>query len=102
MSRHSDRQKKNRPNSRLGHSGRVNVKGSKKRDKYLDPARELKKTMEHESDDDINCNRCAVYSYQMIGKGTKGFENMSSSGDSLNYSIVEIGQNTERSPGDLH
>ena len=36
---------------------RVKLKKSKKRDKYLDLARELKKTMEHETDGDTNCNR---------------------------------------------
>ena len=35
---------------------RVKLKESKKKDKYLDLARELKKTMENESDDDTNCN----------------------------------------------
>ena len=35
------------------------IKESKKRDNYLDLARELKKTMEHEGDGDTNCNRCA-------------------------------------------
>ena len=43
---------------------RVKVKGSEKRDKYLDLARELKKTMEHESDSGTNCNWCARYGQQ--------------------------------------
>ena len=34
-------------------------------------------------------------------KGTGGFGNKRTSGDHLNYSIVEIGKNTETSPGDL-
>ena len=34
----------------------VKLKESEMRDKYLDLARELKKTMEHESDSDTNCN----------------------------------------------
>ena len=38
---------------------RIKLKESKKRDKYLDFARELKKTMEHEGDSDTNCNWCA-------------------------------------------
>ena len=35
---------------------RVKLKESKKRDNYLDLAGELKNIMEHESDDDTNCN----------------------------------------------
>ena len=35
---------------------RVNLKESGKRDKFLNLARELKKTMERESDGDTNCN----------------------------------------------
>ena len=33
---------------------RIKLKGSEKRDKYLDHARELKKNMEHEIDGDTN------------------------------------------------
>ena len=42
---------------------RIKQKESERRDKYLHLARELKKTMEHESDDDTNCNCCARYSH---------------------------------------
>ena len=37
---------------------RIKLKESEKRNKYIDLAREMKKrqTMEHESDDDTNCN----------------------------------------------
>ena len=37
---------------------RIKLKEIGKRDKYLDLAREVKKTMEHESDSDTNCNLC--------------------------------------------
>ena len=37
---------------------RVKIKENEKIDKYLELARELKKTMEHEGDGDINCNWC--------------------------------------------
>ena len=37
----------------------------------------------------------------MIGKRTGGLGNKKTSGDHPNYSIVEIGQNTENCPGDL-
>ena len=35
---------------------RVKLKETEERDKYLDFVRELKKTMEHESDGDTDCN----------------------------------------------
>ena len=37
----------------------------------------------------------------MFGKGTGGLGNKRTSGDNLYYSIVEGGQNTEESPGDV-
>ena len=36
-----------------------------------------------------------------VGKRTTGLENKRSNGDNPNYSIVEIAQSTEKSPGDL-
>ena len=36
-----------------------------------------------------------------FGKGTGGLGNSRTIGDDPNYSIVKIGQNTEKSPGDL-
>ena len=41
---------------------RINLKESEKKDKYLDLARELKKTVEHESDDCTNCDWCVRHS----------------------------------------
>ena len=37
---------------------RIKLKECEKRDKYLDLARELKKTMEHASDNYTYCNWC--------------------------------------------
>ena len=37
----------------------VKLKEIKKKEKYQDIARKLKKTMEHESDGDTKCNSCA-------------------------------------------
>ena len=54
--------------------------------------------MEHESDGNTNCNWCDRY---RIGIGTGGLGNKRKSGDNPNDSIVEIGQNTEKCPGDL-
>ena len=37
---------------------RINLKESEKKDKYIDLARELKKNVEHESNDCANCECC--------------------------------------------
>ena len=47
---------------------------------------------------DTKCNRCARYSHQRTGKGT-GSKRMS--GDRRDYNIINIDENTEKSPGDL-
>ena len=94
---------------------KIKLKEIKKKDKYLDLARELKKkqqqkktkqkknkqTVGHESDGDINYNWCSWYSHQRIGKRTGGLGNKRTSRDHPNYYIIEIGRNTEKSPGDL-
>ena len=55
--------------------------------------------MEHESDVDTSCNWYTCYSHQRVGTRTGRLGNKKAGGDYLNYSIVEIGQNTEQSPG---
>ena len=80
---------------------RVKIKESEKRYKYLDLARELKKNMEYEGDDDTNCGWCTWGNPKRIGKGTGRLGNKRTSGDHPNYSIIKIGQNTEKSLGDL-
>ena len=70
----------------------VKLKENEKNDKYLDLAWELKKTIEHERDEYTNCNWWSWHSHQRIEKGTEGHSN---------YYIIEIGQNTEKSPGNL-
>ena len=57
------------------------------------------KTVEHESDVYTNYNWCSWYNYQRINKRTGGLGNKS--GNHPHYCIIEIGQNTERRPGDL-
>ena len=52
--------------------------------------------MEHESDVYTNW-----YSHQRVNEGTGGLGNKRTSGDQPNYYIIEISQNTEKSPGDL-
>ena len=53
--------------------------------------------MEHESDG----NWYVWYSHQRIGIMTGGLENKRTNGNYQNLNIVKIGQNTEKSPGDL-
>ena len=55
------------------------------------------KTMEYDTDGYSNCYWCAWYCHQKIDKGTEGHGNKRTRGDS----VIKIGQNTEKSPGDL-
>ena len=57
--------------------------------------------MEHESDSDTNYNWCALNYNQKFGKGTGGFRNQRTSVDNPDFGIIKIGQNTEKSPGNL-
>ena len=43
----------------------------------------------------------SFYCHQKIIKGSGGRGGMRTGGDCPNYSIFEIGQNSEKSPGDL-
>ena len=61
----------------------------------------IEKTMKPERDSDTKWNRCTRYSHQRFGTRTRRLGSWRTSGDNPNYYIVEIGQNTEKSPGDL-
>ena len=65
------------------------------------PCKGIGKTVEHKRDDYTNCNWCSWYSHQKIGYMTGGLGNNGMSGDCTNDSIIEIGQNTEKSPRGL-
>ena len=80
---------------------RVKLKESEKKGKYLDLARELKKTMEHEGDADTNFDWCDRYNHQRIDKGMGGLGNERTNVDHPNINIIKIDQNTKNSPGDL-
>ena len=82
-------------------NNRVKLKAREKKDKYLDLAREVKKIVEYESDVYTNCYWCSWYSHRKIVKGSGGLGNKRTSGHHLNYCVIEIGTNTEKSPGDL-
>ena len=53
--------------------------------------------MEHESDGDTIVICALQNSHQKIGTGTGGDGNKRTYRDSLNYSIIKIGQNTKKS-----
>ena len=55
---------------------------------------------EHVSDGDTNCNWYSRYSHQRVGTGSGGLGNKKTSGDHVNYSIIENGPKTQKSPGD--
>ena len=74
----------------------IKIKESKKRDKFQDLARELKKTMEH----DTNSNWCAQNNPQRFGKGTGRLRNQRISGDHPDSGFIKISLNTEMIPGD--
>ena len=57
--------------------------------------------MEHERNNYTNRDWCFWYSYQTIIKGTGGLGGRRTRGNNPNYNIIEKGQNTEKSPGDL-
>ena len=61
----------------------------------------MEKPVEHESDSYTNCNWYTWYSHQRIRKETGGHGNKKRSGDHLNDSIVEDGQNIDKRPADL-
>ena len=56
--------------------------------------------MEREYDGDTNCNWDTWIS-QTLGNKTEKIGNRRTNEDHPDYSITEIGQNTENSPGDL-
>ena len=79
---------------------RIKLKESGKKDKYIDLAREWKKTMEHERENYTNLYWCFWFSHQRIIKGTRGLGSRRTIGDHPNDDVIENGQNTEKSSGD--
>ena len=67
---------------------------------YLDLDRKIK-TIEIESDVDTNFNRCTWNSIQKIDKRNTRFRSQRWSRNHINNSIIIIGQDTEKSPGNL-
>ena len=79
----------------------VELKECEKRDKYLDLARELKKKLWNMKVTIMPIVIGTLGSHQRIGTRTGRLENNGTGGNCPNYSIVEIDQNTEKSPGNL-
>ena len=89
-------------NSGLCYPGRSEWKSKKKkREKSTWTLPENYKIIDHESVSDTNCNWCERNNPQRLGKETERVGNWRTCQDHLNYSITKIGQNTEKSPGDL-
>ena len=80
---------------------RIKLKESEKKDKYFDLARELKKLWSIK----VTVIFIVIGALSKITKGLviglEGRGNKRTKGDKPNYSIIEIGQNTEKSPGDI-
>ena len=57
--------------------------------------------MEHEGDGNTICVWCTWDNLKWIGKGTGRLRNQRSREEHSLYSIVKIGQNPEKNPGDL-
>ena len=57
--------------------------------------------MNHESNNNTNCDWCVWYTNKRIIKWTGGRGSWRRIEDHPNYSIIENGQNTEKSPEEL-
>ena len=80
---------------------RVKLKESEKKDKYQDLATELKKLWNIKVRIILIVIDAFWYCHQRIIKESGGHGSNRTSGDHPNYCIIENGQNTETSPGDL-
>ena len=69
----------------------------REKDKYHDLVRELKKLWNMK----VMFIPIVIGAHQRNNKENGGLEKKRTSGDHPNYCIIEIGQNTEKSPGDL-
>ena len=57
--------------------------------------------MKNEGDNNTNCDKGFWYSNYRIIKGPGGVGSWRTSEEHPNYSIIENGQNTKKSPGDV-
>ena len=73
------------------------MKECEKKDKYLDLARELKKLWNMP----VTIIPIVIGAFGTVTKATGRLRSWRTSGDHPNYYIVENGQNSGKSPGDL-
>ena len=73
------------------------MKDCEKKDKYLDLARELKKLWNMQ----VTIIPIVIGAFRTVTKGTGGLGSWRTIRDYPNYYIMENGQNTEKSPGDM-
>ena len=97
------KEKKNLLNSELCHSSRPQNEHQRKQKERqaFTPCQKTKKAVVHEGNSDTNWNLCTWNNPKSLAKGAGRVGNRRTSQDHLNYSIVKITQNTEKSPGDL-
>ena len=77
---------------------RIRLKKSEKKDKYLDLASEWKKLCDMK----VAIILVVIGAFGTVIKGLlNGLEDLEVGGNHPNYNIIENGQNTEKSPGDL-
>ena len=85
----------------LSRRPQIEYKGKRKERQVVGLSQSTKKVVEHEGDGDTNCNWRTWNSLPKLGKEAGRDGNQRTDRDHLNYSTVEIGQNTVKSPGDL-
>ena len=76
---------------------RIKLKECEKKDKHIDFARELKKLWNMQ----VTIIPIVIGAFGTVTKGTRELGSWRTSGDHPNDSIIENGQNTKKSPGDL-
>ena len=94
----SKKKKENQPNRRLWRPGWPKSENQGKRTKRqkLRSYQRTKNAMEHGGDDDTNCYWCTWNDLQRLSKIAERVENRRTSFDHPDYSIVEVGKNTEK------
>ena len=97
-----NKKKKNLLYSELYHPRKQLKKGRKRKESaVLGRCQGTKKSVELENNCETNCNLFTWNVSQRLRKKTGRMRNWRMNGDHPYYSIVEVGQNTEKSPVDL-
>ena len=99
-SQQKKKEKKNLSISKLCHRVKIKENEKKKKEKYLDLARELKNANEYESNSDTNCNWWTWNAPERLSEGAVRDGNRWAIRNHPGNRIVDIGQNTDKSPID--